>query len=104
MSGLIGKAKKRWRKRLGVAPTGFLSGGTLSQYNAAEAAKKEVERQEGIMKGQQAEIQKAQLLEAEKTLSAEERAKRRKRASTLLTGGMGLMNQPQTAVQQLLGI
>jgi len=36
-------------------------------------------------------------------LSAEERAKRRKKGKTLLTGGMGLLQPPQTALQQLLG-
>lgn len=53
---------------------------------------------------QKADLLKAQELEKEKTLSAAEREKRRKRASTLLTGGMGLMSQPQTAVHQLLGV
>jgi len=77
--------------------------GQTSQKKKEIAARKEVEAQENILKSQQQEILKAQELEKEKTLSAAERAKRRKRASTLLTDGMGLMSQPQTAVQQLLG-
>jgi uncharacterized protein involved in propanediol utilization len=71
---------------------------------AAKEAEQAADEQQAILDQQTAELATAQAKENEANLSAEERAKRRRRASTISTGSMGLMSAPQTAVQQLLGV
>ena len=78
--------------------------GQTPQKKKEIKARKEVEAQENALKAEKAELLKAQAVENEKRLSAAERDKRRKRASTLLTGGMGVTGEPQTALHQLLGV
>jgi len=105
------KKIKKIRRAWGIAPTGYLSGGTLAQYKEKEAAEDEyndmIKAQEAALQAQYDAIVSA---EGADSIAAQERKKqiellkkRRKRSGTILTSPLGLTGEPTTTSPTLLG-